>query len=258
MGQHYQARGVIGAAVNGFEEGVIALLLGCMTLLTFTNVVLRYTAGTWFEYLTDGIFWGVSRVFHQLFGTAIVDAAPSMIIWSLEVVLVMFAWLVLFGIAYGFKVTAHLGVDAVTNLLAPRPRKMVALIAGALCIAYALLFLKGAYDYWAPFADLPPTAGRWFPTGFDASVRSASFFETDQIPMPDWLRFLEPLINYDERYSKLPRLIPYTMLPIAAIMILFRIVQAVWRVWTDQAASLIVSHEAEDAVAEAALLNKDV
>ncbi len=257
MSQHYQARGAVGAVVNGIEESVIALLLGLMTLLTFTNVVLRYTAGTWFEYITDAVFWAGSRLFNFVFGTAVVDVAPSTIIWSLEVVLVMFAWLVLFGIAYCFKVTAHLGVDAVTSLMPPRPRKIVALIAGAACIFYAILFLKGAYDYWAPFADLPPTSGRWFPTGFDTSVRSGSFFETDQIPMPDWLRFLEPLINYDERYSKLPRVVPYTMLPIAGVMILFRVCQAVWRVWTDQSPSLIVSHEAEDAVAEAALLNKD-
>ncbi len=226
MSRGYEARGPVGAAVNGIEEGIIALLLGIMTLLTFTNIILRY-------------------VFNMS------------IIWSLEVVLTLFAWLVLFGIAYGFKVTAHLGVDALTNLLPPRTRKVVALIAGAVCIAYALLFLKGAYDYWAPFADLPPTSGRWFPTGFDSTVRSASFFETDQIPMTDWMRWLEPLINYDERYSKMPRVVPYTMLPIAAVLILFRVCQAVWRVWTDQAASLIVSHEAEDAVADAALLNKD-
>jgi C4-dicarboxylate transporter DctQ subunit len=257
MSRHYQARGVIGAAVNAVEEGVIALLLGLMTLLTFANVILRYTAGTWFEPIIDGLFRGVSRLFHLIFGTAVVQEAPSTIIWSSEVVLMMFAWLVLFGIAYCFKVTAHLGVDAVTNMLAPRPHKIAALIAGVLCIAYGLLFLKGAYDYWAPFADLAPTAGRWFPLGFDPAVRSTSFFETDQIPMPDWLRFLEPLVNYDERYAKLPRLIPYTMLPIAAALMLFRIIQAVWRVWTNQSPSLIVSHEAEDAVAEAALLNKD-
>lgn len=226
MSSHYHAKGIVGGAVNGFEEGVISLLLGLMTLLTFINVILRY-------------------------------GFNHSIIWSLEVVLTLFAWLVLFGIAYCFKVTAHLGVDAVTNLLAPRPRKALALVAGTLCIIYALLFLKGAYDYWAPFADLPPTAGRWFPLGLDHSVRSASFFETDQIPMPDWLRFLEGWINYDERYSKLPRMVPYTMLPIAAVLILFRVCQAVWRIWTGAAPSLIVSHEAEDAVAEAALLNKD-
>ena len=226
MSSHYHAKGPVGAAVNVLEESIIAALLGFMTMLTFTNVVMRY-------------------VFN------------NSIIWSLEVVLVMFAWLVLFGIAYCFNVTAHLGVDAVTTLLAPGPRKAVAMVAGVICIVYAALLFKGCYDYWAPFADLPPTSGRWFPTGFDTSVRGTSFFETDQIPMFDWLRFLEPMINYGEHYSKMPRMVPYIMLPITGALILFRVCQAVWRIWTDQSPSLIVSHEAEDAVAEAALLNRD-
>jgi C4-dicarboxylate transporter DctQ subunit len=196
-----------------------------MTLLTFTNVILRY-------------------VFN------------SMIIWSLEVVLVLFAWLVLFGVAYAFKVTAHLGVDAITNMLPHRGRRMTALFSGAICIFYGVLLAKGAWDQWAPFADLPPTTGKWFPTGLDTAARSRSFFETDQIPMPSWLRFLEDWINYGERYSKLPRMVPYTILPVAAALILFRICQAVWRVWVGKAESMIVSHEAEDAVEEVAAMNR--
>lgn len=225
MSGNYTAKGPVGRAVHGFEETAIAVLLGLMTLLTFVNVILRYAFNT-------------------------------TLIWSLEVVLVMFSWLVLFGAAYAFKVTAHLGVDAITNLLSPRPRKAVALFAGAVCILYAVLLCKGAWDQWAPFADLPPTTGTWFPTGFDMDARGRSFFETDQIPMPEWLRFLEDWINYGERYSKLPRMIPYTILPIAAALILFRICQAVRRVWNDESESLIVSHESEDAVDDVAAMNR--
>ncbi len=221
MSSKYAPKGPVGRAVHGFEENAIAFLLGLMTMLTFANVVLRY-------------------------------GFNSSIIWSLEVVLVLFAWLVLFGVAYGFKVTAHLGVDAITNLLPPKPRKVVALIAGAATIFYATMLLKGAWDQWAPFADLPPTTGKWFPTGFDFDARGRSFFETDQIPMPGFLRFLEDWINYGERYSKMPRMIPYTILPIAAVLIFFRVIQAVWRIWTGESESLIVSHEAEEAVEEAA------
>ncbi len=225
MSGKYTPKGPIGRAVHGFEETAIAVMLGLMTMLTFVNVIMRY-------------------VFN------------SSIIWSLEVVLVLFTWLVLFGVSYAFKVTAHLGVDAITNMLSPRPRKIVALIAGAICILYALLLCKGAWDQWAPFADLPPTTGHWFPTGFDTTSRGRSFFETDQIPMPDWLRFLEDWINYGERYSKLPRMIPYTILPVAAALILFRICQAVLRVWNDESESLIVSHEAEDAIDDVAAMNR--
>lgn len=226
MSVRYVAKGPVGRFVNSFEETAIAVLLGLMTLLTFANVVFRY-------------------VFN------------SLIIWSLEVVLIMFAWLVMFGVAYAFKVTAHLGVDAVTNLMSPAKRRATALFAGAICIAYAFLLAKGAWDQFAPFADLPPTSGKWFPTGFDASVRGRSFFETDQVPMPEWLRFLEDWINYGERYSKLPRVVPYLILPISAALILFRICQAVWRIWTGRQESMIVSHEAEEAVKEAAALNRE-
>ena len=211
---------------NSFEENMIAALLGAMTLLTFLNVVRRY-------------------------------AFNQSLIWSLEVVLTLFAWLVLFGIAYGFKVTAHLGVDAVINEVPPRIKRIMGIIAAALCVYYALLFAKGAWDYWAPFADLPPTTGRWFPTGFDLRARSTSYFETDQIPMPGFLRFLEDLINYGDAYSKMPRVVPYTILPIAGLMILVRMVQATIRLLKGEQDSLIVSHEVEDAVAEVAAMNRD-
>lgn len=225
MSGKYQATGPVGRFVDTFEETAIATLLGLMTLLTFTNVIMRY-------------------------------AFNASIIWSLEVVLVMFSWMVLFGLSYGFKVTAHLGVDALTALFSPRVQKILALIAGAFCVLYGVLIMKGSWDYWAPFADLPPTTGRWFPTGLDWGARTRSFFETDQVPMLSWLRWLEDAINEGEAYSKLPRMIPYMILPIGAAMMLFRIVQAVWRVWTGAAMSLIVSHEAEEAVKEAAALNK--
>lgn len=216
----------LGGFIQEFEENAIATLLGLMTALTFLNVVRR-------------------NVFN------------ASLIWSLEVVLTLFAWMVLFGIAYGFKVTAHLGVDAVTNLMSRRGRRAMGMISALVCVLYALLLLKGAWDYWAPFADLPRTAGRWLPTGIDWATRGTSYFETDQIPMPGFLRFLEDWINYGEHYSKLPRVVPYVILPISALLILLRIVQATLRIFSGAQDSLIVSHEAEDAVAEVAALNRE-
>ncbi len=199
---------------HGFEETVIAVLLGLMTMITFVNVVLRY-----------------------LFN--------SSIIWGLEVVLILFAWLVLFGVSYGVKVTAHLGVDALTSVLPEGARKAVALLAAAICIAYAFLLLKGAWDYWAPYAALDRTSGQWFPTGFE-KTRDQAWYETDQVPMLDMLRFLEGWINQGERYEKLPRVIPYAILPVGMALLLFRFIQATLRIWTGRQDSLIVSHEVED------------
>ncbi|WP_424940458.1 TRAP transporter small permease [Aliiroseovarius sp. S253] len=201
---------------KGFEETVIALLLGLMVMITFVNVVLRY-------------------VFN------------SAIIWGLEVTLILFAWLVLFGVSYGVKVTAHLGVDALTNMLPSRTRRIVALIAAAVCIVYAFLLMKGAWDYWAPYAALDRTSGRWFPTGFE-KTRDQAWYITDQVPMPEILRFLEGLINQGETYDKLPRVVPYTILPVGVGLLLFRFLQATLRIWRGQQDALIVSHEVEDEI----------
>lgn len=222
----YQPRGAVGRLVNTIEETAIALTLGLMTLVTFANVVLRY-----------------------LFN--------SSLIWGLEVTLILFAWLVIFGISYCVKVTAHLGVDAVTSLLPAGARRAVALLAAALCILYAVFLLKGAWDYWAPFAALDQTSGRWFPTGF-VETRDRAFYVTDQVPMIGLFSWLEPAINMGESYEKLPRVIPYVILPFGAALLLVRLIQATIGILTGSRDSLIVSHEAEEAVEQAAAKNAEV
>ncbi len=105
----------LGHIVNEIEESIIAILLGLMTLITFVNVVLRYGFNT-------GIIWG------------------------LESVTFLFAWLVLFGVSYGFKVRAHLGVDALINVVSQKKRKSMAMITAFVCILYAFLLLTGSWE----------------------------------------------------------------------------------------------------------------
>lgn len=216
MSSHHEPQSGLGQLVNTLEETAIALILGLMTILTFINVVLRYGFNT-------GIIWG------------------------LEMVTFLFAWLVLFGMSYAVKTTAHLGVDAIINLFGKGPRRVLATIAALVCVAYAGLLMKGAWDYWAPFAGFDATSGRWFPLGFENS-RDQGWYEVIDIPLPDWLRFIEPIMNEGEAYEKLPRFIPYFMLPFGALLLLFRSVQAAVRVIAGRQDSLIVSHEAEDDV----------
>lgn len=225
MSNRYEPRGRVGRFVNSLEENIIAILLGVMTILTFVNVVLRY-------------------VFQ------------SSLIWGLELTLALFAWLVLLGVSHAVKINAHLGVDAIINLLSPPLRKVLALVAGALCIFYALLLLKGAWDYWAPFAGYQQTGGRWFPNGF-IPTRDRAFYETEQIPMPVFLAWMGDVFNQGEAYEKLPRMIPYIALPLGVTLLLFRLLQAVWMIWTGQRTSLIVSHEAEDAVEDVRHMNRE-
>ena len=157
--------------IDQIEETLIAALLGAMTLVTFANVVARFM--------------------------------NSNILWALEATVFMFGWLVLLGASYAVKKHAHLGVDAIVNMLAPPARRVLGLIAVGCCLAFSFLLLKGSYDYWAVFADLPPTEGRWFPLGFAEKFRSQSFYEVDDIPMLPFLRFLEDAINYGDSYEKL-------------------------------------------------------
>ncbi|MBO0333625.1 TRAP transporter small permease [Sneathiella sp. CAU 1612] len=207
--------------IDRLEETLLAIILGLMTLVTFANVVARY-------------------VFN------------SNILWGLEVTSILFAWLVLLGVSYCVKVTAHLGVDAIVSLLSPPVRKACTLIAVTLCLIYAFLLLKGGWDFWANFANLPATTGRWFPTGFQEKFLAKGWYETNDVFMPDMFQFMSHWFNDGERYEKIPRLIPYVMLPVGMALLLFRFLQAGWAVYTGKQSLVIVSHEAEEAVEEAA------
>ncbi|WP_410056098.1 TRAP transporter small permease [Roseobacter sp. HKCCA0434] len=216
-------RGRLGGFIDAFEENFIALLMALMVIMTFVNVVLRYG-------FSSSIFW-----------------APEMVEY-------FFAWLVLFGMSYAVKITAHLGVDAVTARLPDRSQRIMALLAAAVCIIYAFLLLKGAWDYWAPFANLPQTEGRWFPLGLNENTRQNGWYETEFVPMPDVLRFLEPwlLLPEDPPFQYVPRVLPYVILPFGAALLLYRLIQATVAIVLGTSSGLIVSHEAEELVDEAA------
>lgn len=228
MTSQLKERSPLGRFINELEETAIALILGTMTIITFINVVLRYGFNT-------GLIWG------------------------LEAVSLLFAWLVLFGVSYAVKVTAHLGVDAILNIVPPKARRVLGIIAAAVCVAYAFLLLKGAWDYWANFANLPQTTGRWFPTGLEEMKRTSyrGWYELVDIPFPEFLRWIEPIMNEGEHYEKIPRFIPYFILPFGMLLLFIRFVQAAIRLILGEQDSLIVSHESEDAVDDVAHLNRE-
>ena len=123
--------------IERIEEGLIALLLAAMTLLTFVQVVARY-----------------------LFSYSFV--------WALELTGVLFAWLIFLGMSYGVRVGAHIGVDAVVKLLGPRAARIVGIVAASTCITYAALvtfggvqYVRKMYDVGILMQDLP--FEQWIP-----------------------------------------------------------------------------------------------
>jgi len=104
------------SVLHRLEESFLAALLCAMTVLTFSQVVMRYG-------FNSG--W----------------------LWALEVNFYLFGWLVLIGISYCVRVKAHIGVDAVVRLLPPGPQRAVGLFVTFLCIVYTCLMLYGAWVY---------------------------------------------------------------------------------------------------------------
>lgn len=209
------------SASDLFEETLIAGILGAMTLITFANVIARY-----------------------LFN--------SNILWALEATVFLFAWMVLLGAAYGVKIVAHLGVDVLVQVFPAPIRKLLGLLSVTVCLIYALLMLKGGWDYWSNFAGLPQTTGRWFPTGFETDFLSKTWYEVNDIAMPSFLQFLADWMNEGEAYEKIPRWIPYTVLPLSMALLTWRFFQTALMLIRGDREMIIASHEAEDDIEEAA------
>jgi C4-dicarboxylate transporter DctQ subunit len=122
--------------VDRFEEDFIALLLGLMVIVTFTQVVARYG-------------------FNSGWGSA------------LEITQVLFAWLILFGMSYGIKRGIHLGVDILIRKFSKPIFKACAIFGALACILYGVTFISaewislfgfdsgkgGAWKYWKLFYD---------------------------------------------------------------------------------------------------------
>ncbi len=209
---HYEPTTPLGRAINAVEETLIAVILGLMTLITFANVIARY-------------------IFN------------ANILWALEATVFLFAWLVLIGASYCVKTRTHLGVDAVLNMVSAGTRRALAIVAIGVCLAFSVLLFIGSWDYWAPFAGLPPIFG---------TFRDQAWYEVNDIPMWDWLRFIEASMNEGESYEKLPRFIPYAALPLGVFLVLVRFIQLAISVFKGEVDMIIASHEAEEMVEEAA------
>jgi len=87
-----------------------------MTLLTFTQVVMRYVFNSGFT-------------------------------WAVELTTVLFAFMIFIGISYGVRVGAHIGVDALVKLFPPGIRRVTSIVAVMLCLLYAGMVIYGSWQY---------------------------------------------------------------------------------------------------------------
>lgn len=101
---------------NALEEGFICILLISMTLLVFAEVISRFIFNIGF-------------------------------IWMEEATLTCGAWFVLYGMSYGVKVGAHIGVDAFVKILPPKARRITSITALLICLCYCVMFFYGSTVY---------------------------------------------------------------------------------------------------------------
>ena len=165
------------AWVERLEERLIALLLALMTLITFGQVIARY-------------------VFNYSF------------VWALELTTYLFGGLIFLGMAYGVRVGAHIGVDALVKTLGPRSARIVGAIAAALCIGYSAIVLVGSIQYVE-------------------KIRSIGILAQD-LPIEQWI----------------PRLV----LPIGFAVLMLRFAQLFYRIVTGREKGMHLVDEAADAL----------
>ena len=133
------------AWLERLEEGLIAFLLASMTVITFVQVVARY-------------------VFNYSF------------VWALELVTLLFAWLIFLGIPYGVRVGSHIGVDVLVKSLRPAAARIVGVAAAALCLAYSVILLIGSWNYVAKI--------------YEVGIMS------QDLPIPQWLPRIVLIVSF--------------------------------------------------------------
>ena len=100
---------LIGKLLDYVEEGIVVIGLAVMAALNFANVVSRYFL-------------------------------HSSISWTEEIILIIFLWVTMFGIAVGYKRNIHLGMSFVTDHFPPKGKKIAAVFSGV-CSVILIYFI---------------------------------------------------------------------------------------------------------------------
>jgi C4-dicarboxylate transporter, DctQ subunit len=163
--------------LNKAEEAIISLLLVATTLLVFADVVMRF-------------------------------GFNSGLLWSQELTLHLSAWFVLFGVSYGLKVGAHIGVDAFIKKMAPLAQRILSGIAVIFSLIYCGLFIYGSWVYLAKMRKI--------------------HLELEDIPIQTW--------------------IAQSILVIGLVMLSIRLLQLLWHIARGEATGFSHVTEAEESM----------
>ena len=163
--------------LDHLEEWIMSFMLFAMTALAFMQVVRRYVFNTGYS-------------------------------WSLELTTVFFAVMIFVGISYGVRVGSHIGVDALVSLLPSGARRLVSLLAVALCLVYVGFVLTGSFVYVSKMREIG--------------------VELEDMPIERW-RIL-------------------SVMPIGYALVGFRFAQIFYNLFTGKTNSLHLADEAADAM----------
>lgn len=163
--------------LDRLEEWIVIAMLVAMTGLTFVQVVLRYVFNSGFT-------------------------------WALELTTVFFAVMIFVGVAYGVRIGAHIGVDALLRLMPSGLKRGVSILVVLLCLVYAGIVITGAWVY--------------------VSKMKMVGVELEDLPIPVWM--------------------VRAILPLGYALMAFRFGQVLWQLVTGKSDSLHLADEAAEAM----------
>ncbi|UJF24892.1 TRAP transporter small permease [Suttonella sp. R2A3] len=127
------------------EEALLCLLLASLTILGCCDAIFRQT-GTTALWMEEALKWNA-------------------------------AWFVLFGASFGVRTGSHIGLTVLTDRIShPNIKKIIGLIAVAVCIAYTAIFLTSSWEY----------VQRQYKIGFDIV----------DIPVKQWIPYTGLLVGF--------------------------------------------------------------
>ncbi|MFU0873070.1 TRAP transporter small permease [Kluyvera sichuanensis] len=79
------------------------------------------------------------------------------VIWSLEIAMVIFAWISMLAIDYAFQLRRHIGIDALTNLFPPKMQRACIWFNEILILSFLLCGVWYGFNFtWATHNQMLP------------------------------------------------------------------------------------------------------